>query len=197
MLTALILAVMVTASPPDCGVDRSALLALDQDAFDQDPKGGWRAVASQPGCKLVAADLLRDYRIAHPQTERPTILYWHEGQLRAMAGDAHSAVPLFERARMETDAFGWNAYVDATIAFLQGDRARLEAARESLAAIPLPPNWEKLVADQAKLGRRIAWPPNLEVVDGLIACFGRSYEEAYGSRCRPANGVSRGSSDGA
>ncbi len=29
----------------------------------------------------------------------------------------------------------------------------------------------------------MAWPPNLNVVDGLIACFGKSYEQAYGRPC--------------
>lgn len=192
MIVALVLAAALANSPPDCGIDRAALLALDQDAFDQDPKGGWRAVANRSGCKVMAADLLRDYRMAHPEISDPTIFFWHEGQLRAMTGDARAAVQLFERARKEPDEFGWNAYVDATIAFLQGDRTRLQAARQSLAATPAPPDWDKLVAEQAKRGRRVSWPPNLDVVDRLITCFGRTYDEAYGSWCRSANGAGGG-----
>ena len=33
---------------------------------------------------------------------------------------------------------------------------------------------------------KMRWPPNIDVVDGLIHCFDRSYDEAYGSACRPA-----------
>lgn len=189
MLAAVLLAAALTANTPHCSVDRAALLALDQNSFDQDLKGGWRAIADRPGCELVAADLLREYRLAHPESRNPGILYWHEGQIRAIAGDAQGAVPLLEQSRKVTDGFGWNPYVDATVAFLRGDRTRLEAARQSLAAISPPADWEQMVADvKAKSGMQMTWPPNLDVVDGLIACFGKPYREAYGNRCRGAAG---------
>ena len=41
-----------------CKYDEEALLALDENAFDQDLSGGWRAIASIPGCELAAAELL-------------------------------------------------------------------------------------------------------------------------------------------
>jgi len=28
------------------------------------------------------------------------------------------------------------------------------------------------------------WPPNLKIVDSLIACFGESYAKAYSRGCR-------------
>ena len=37
---------------------------------------------------------------------------------------------------------------------------------------------------KATYGRELAWPLNLDVVDGLIACFGEAYSKAYGD-CRP------------
>ncbi|MCR5874961.1 hypothetical protein LRS10_12710 [Phenylobacterium sp. J426] len=180
-----ILAAALAATAPDCSYDRSALLALDQQAFDQDPKGGWRAIANRPGCEAAAADLLRDYRLAHPRSSNEGILYWHEGQLRAFAGDAPSAAPLLAKSRKVTDTAAWNPYVDATIAFLEGDKPRLLAARETLIAATPPPTWAQTVADaEARFGVRFSWPPNLDVVDGLIACFGRPYREAYVSPCR-------------
>jgi hypothetical protein len=30
----------------------------------------------------------------------------------------------------------------------------------------------------------VSWPPNLDVVDGLSACFNLPYAEAYGAACR-------------
>jgi hypothetical protein len=30
------------------------------------------------------------------------------------------------------------------------------------------------------------WPPNIDVVEGLVRCVGRPYAEAYGA-CRPGN----------
>lgn len=32
---------------------------------------------------------------------------------------------------------------------------------------------------------RVRCPPNIDVVDGLVACFEQSYGEAYSGDCRP------------
>lgn len=181
-----------------CAHDRKALLALPEQAFDQDLSnggGGWRALAAKPGCALVAADLVRDYRARHGA--EGGILAWHEGQLRAEAGQYEQAATLFDRARKpQEDPIGWNAYVDASIAFVRGDRASLEAARARLAAVPyvadddMPPLKDGYVEFPAEGGRpavRMRWPPNLEVVDALIRCFGKPYATAYGDAvCRTA-----------
>lgn len=172
----------VQAPPPStaCDYDRASMMALGQPAFDQDMDGGWRAVARRPGCELAAADLVRDYRATHRLAD--TILYWHEGQLRASAGQETAAIALFERSRKQPDdGFGWNFYVDATIAFLRDDRPGLMAAREALARLPRPIDFDP--RDPQGRPLEIAWPLNLDIVDRLVACFGGTYRETYSGNC--------------
>jgi hypothetical protein len=161
-----------------CIFDRAKLLALDEHSFDQDMNGGWRTVAQREGCTEIAADLIRDYRETRGSTS--TILYWHEGQLRAMAGSTEEAIRLFEKSRKTAgDAFGWNFYVDASIAFLKRDKLALLAAREALAGVPRPKDFDPRDAQGNVV--LVSWPPNLSIVDGLITCFDRGYKEAYGN----------------
>jgi len=185
-----------------CAHDRARLLALDEHSFDQDFSGGWRAIADKgEECELVAADLLRDYRLLHKSDS--TMLLWHEGQLRAFAGQYAQAIALMRRSRGtgEEDKGGWKAYVDATVAFLGRDEAALEKARKQLAALA-PPAGEKLVIkdgyfevktpDGQTLSMR--WPPNIDVVEGLQNCFDQPYKIAYAMECRtkkawPTNGA--------
>ena len=165
-----------------CLADRAALMAMDYWTFDQAPEGS-RAVLARPGCELAGADLIRDYHAALREKGEPVthtfeqgtvtfsetgevvLLYWHEGQVRAMKGQKAEALDLFRKSVKPEDenVMGWNEYARASIAFLEGDREALEAERAGLAA--------KVPADNLNLG----------VVDGLIACFGRSYREAYGA----------------
>lgn len=180
------------APSKSCEYDRAHLLALDENQFDQDMSGGWRALASIPGCALVAADLLHDYREAHHKDSG--ILFWHEAQVRADAGQYPQAIALMKRAYKpaEADKAGWNLYVDATIAFLRRDRAALEQAKIKLAAVQppvganIPPvingYMEADFADGSK--RKIRWPINIEVVEGLENCFDKPYVEAYNDACR-------------
>ncbi|MEA3060618.1 MAG: hypothetical protein QOJ94_399 [Sphingomonadales bacterium] len=177
----MLLSLLLAASDPPgtvrgaCDVDRAAMLALPERAFDQDLEGGWRPLAARARCRGAAADLIAAYRRAHPAAG--PILRWHEGQLRALHGQTGRAIALFERSREPSDANGWNDYVDATIAFLRHDREALSAARARLAARPKPADW----APHDSQGRPvpIAWPMNLNVVDGLIRCFGKPYDKAY------------------
>ncbi len=167
-----------------CTYDRDQMMALDQQAFDQDMNGGWRVLARDPACAAVTADLIRDYREAHRLTD--TILYWHEGQMRAEAGQYGAAIALFDRSRHAApDPFGWNLYVDASIAFLRGDRPALMRAREALSVLPRPENYEPRDPSGRRLS--ISWPMNLNVVDALIRCFGQSYARAYACAA-PATG---------
>jgi len=61
----------------------------------------------------------------------------------------------------------WNLYVDATTAFVQRDREALLLSRHKLATAPAR-YWSGLKA-----------PSNLDVVDGLVRCFERTYADAY------------------
>ena len=178
-----------------CPHDRAALLALDEQQFDQDLSGGWRQLSSTPGCTLVAADLLRDYQQTH--NTNSGLMFWHEAQLRANAGQYPEAIALMKRSYKpaKQDKAGWNAYVDATIAFLGRDKVALQRARLALSAVPppvgpdVPPvvdgHMEVAFADGVK--RKIRWPPNIDVVEGLEACFDKPYAEAYGNACRSGN----------
>jgi len=81
----------------------------------------------------------------------------------------------------------WNLYADATIAFLQQDKAALQKAHDTLAALP--------VSEEEKASRRqflkdnpnvtlpdgfIDAPQNLSPVRDFLNCFDRPYAEAYG-----------------
>ena len=178
-MLAFLLAAAITAAPPadPCAYDRDGLLALDQNAFDQDLKGGWRVLAENPHCYIAAADLIRDYREAHHSSD--SILFWHEGQMRASAGQSHAAIALFEQSRKAQDPFGWNFYVDGTVAFLRHDRAQLQAARDKLAALRKPKDFHPVGPDGKPF--EIKWPPNLNILDGFLTCFDRSYDQAYGT----------------
>jgi hypothetical protein len=180
------------ATSTSCSHDRSRLLALDEAKFDQDTRGGWRPLGDTPGCELVAADLLRDYRQTHGN--KSSMLYWHEGQMRAIAGQSGPAAALMEHSRVpvEDDPSGWNFYVDASIAFLRKDRIALDDAHRKLAAVP-PMTGEDVpalvdgfielpTADGTTLKMR--WPMNIDVVDGLQRCFDKPYKIAYATECR-------------
>jgi hypothetical protein len=185
MFSALLL--LSSAQAADCSYDRATLIALDQDRFDQDLSGGWRALSAK-GCDHAAAEAIREWREAH-KAEVST-LFWHEGQMRANAGETDAAIALFRRAyhRSGEDQGGaWALYVDGSIAFLRGDKAGLEAARARLAATPRPADFDEVARD-AK-GRpilmpdgsewRIQWPLNLNVLDALRRCWGQTYKQAY------------------
>ncbi|MEM1133373.1 MAG: hypothetical protein AAGH53_10575 [Pseudomonadota bacterium] len=157
------------------------MLELDLDDFDQDFNGGWRTLAYQ-GCGLEAAELIREWRFR--KREHRSILYWHEGQLRASEGQTKQAIALFELTYKSPDLhadFGWNHYVDGTIAFLRNDKERLNAAIERLQKLPEPEDNSFTKPDGTVV--KLSWPPNLNVLRGFQKCWGKSYKEAYGSEC--------------
>lgn len=168
--------------PADCTVDVDAMMALSPAAFDQDLTGGWRPLADRKECQKAAADLItmyisRNWALLNQRSLH--ILYWHVGQMEAMAGDTRKAIAFLMAGAGPSDrstAIGFPDYALGTIAFLNDDLAGLTAARERLAAVPRPEPLEP--------GGQQGWPPNLDVLDGLIRCFGSSYADAYGSRCR-------------
>ena len=157
-------------------------LGLDFMAFDQTMDAGWREVANRECCAVAAADLIKDYRTAHAELSEGMLstMRWHEGQMRAEAGQNEHAIALFKTTYKdaEKDSFGWNYYVDATIAFLEQDRDALNKAREQLAALPKPSGINMTDPDGNPV--KIDWPPNLKVVDNFLSCFGKDYTAAYG-----------------
>lgn len=178
-------------SDDQCSFEKATLLALDEQSFDQDLAnggGGWRGLASRHECELVAADLIEEYRSA--RNLKSPLLFWHEGQLRAFSGQYAQAISLFKKSyKPVQDDFGWNAYADATIAFLQGDRRELDKALAALKSTPAPPDEilkdgkiEVTLPDGSKTA--MPWPPNVDVVEGLQRCMRKSYGEAYNAPCR-------------
>ena len=168
-------------SNSQCQFDRDAMMAMDFNTFDQTFGSGWRTVADKPGCALVAADLIRDYIERHSPDER--IIVFHEAQMRAKGGQTRRAIELFRQTRQadgQNSYFGWNEYVDATIAFLQRDKEALKEARDSLASLPKPSNFKAVDRDGNPV--ELSWPPNLHIVDGFLECFDEPYDTAY-SEC--------------
>lgn len=175
-----VLTVSSNSSQPVCTFERASLLKLEEKSFDQDLEGGWRKIAYS-GCKKQAADLIRDWRRIH--NSKSKTLYWHEGQLRAEIGKTTAAIKLFKKSikTPEEDAgFGWNLYVEGSIAFLNRDKDGLLAARNSLAALPKPEGLDRMV-DVDGNPVTIKWPMNLHVLEAFIACWDKPYSAAY--RC--------------
>lgn len=187
MLIALMSLAITQAQPiptAACPHDRAALLALTPAAFDQDPQGGWRTLAAAPGCAAAAADLIAEYRSTNRAQLSPGELhinFWHEGQLRAGLGQVQAATRLMMAGvNPETPDSGFSDYALGTIAFLHRDRAGLIAARERLAVLPKPVDFDRAAERfKATYGFELKWPANLSVLDNLITCFERPYNEAY------------------
>lgn len=176
----------VAVLPPDCSYDLKSMLTLDRNAFDQDLTGGWRPLGMTEGCELAAAELIRAWR--HEKRDHAQILYWHEGQLRAEAGHTAEAAALFALTYKSADEdanFGWNHYVDGSIAFLRRDKARLQAAIKRLSALPKPEGTPDSMTMANGAVVTLNWPPNLGVLQAMERCWDRRYEAAYGEpECR-------------
>jgi hypothetical protein len=135
---------------------------MDYQTFDQ-TDAGWRGVAGR-GCELDAATLIDAFHEFHRNALEPLehrILDFHAGQLYAFEQVDGVAIARFRKSLAPREST-WNVYVRGTIAFLEGDRAALEAARDELVR---------------------ASDPNMDVLRSLARCFGRSYREAYSRKC--------------
>lgn len=168
----------------DCAYDQKALVAEEIHAFDQTMHGGWRILADK-GCMTQAADLIKAWRAGHGDlpADQMANVAWHEGQMRAAAGDDSGAITAFSASLSHPDP-AFRDYAAATIAFLKRDHAGLLAARAALVAEPKPEGWDAAAADyKAHYGETAAWPDNLDKVDALIACYDQPYKTAYG--CGP------------
>lgn len=165
-----------SASTTDCAVLLGQQLQTDLTLpfadFDQNEAAGWRRLRAA-GCDAEAAILIEQYVAAQ---EKPhAVLVWHRTQMLARAGDYVQAIEVARQTlrpeASEADAeFQWNVYVNATIAFLQGDGEALKRHREHLA----------VASAKFPINR-----PNLVSVDRLQQCFGKPYKEAYSCGRRP------------
>jgi hypothetical protein len=173
-----------SGQPADCRQADETMLALSFQDFDQGDEG-WRSLETA-GCEIAAADGIKKYRERNADmvVNADNTLAWHEAQLRASAGQTDAALELMV-SRRDTASPSIRPYTDATIAFLRRDWAGLLAARDALVALPEPQAFRdaanRYAASYPDLPP-LKWPLNLDVVDGLIACFDRPYSEAY--ECR-------------
>lgn len=183
ILTALFAALVLGQTPPaDCPQADAAMLARPLEDFDQGD-AGWRSLDKE-GCEAVVADAIGSYREQNREAlagQDTSTLIWHEGQLRAAAGQTDAAIALMLQGRdEESDAI--QPYVDASIAFLRQDRPALEAAHARLMALPVPDYFtraaERYAANYPDLPP-LTWPLNRDKVEGFLACFDRPYREAY------------------
>lgn len=150
------------------GCEKRSPLELEYDAFDQRPGKGWRQLAEN-GKFLDAARLIDQYIENHKNLDESqrVNLNFHAGQMYAFADDYRTAVDRFNVSTCAAEPSAlpirWNAYVRATIAFLNKDMKHLEECRKEILEGP--------TFDGGKA--------NLDVVDRLIKCFDRPYAEAY------------------
>lgn len=169
-------------APVECRQPDTAMLALPLHEFDQ-TDAGWRSL-DVPDCEAVVAETIARYRVQNREAlagQDTGTLVWHEGQLRAAAGQTEAAIALMLEGRdAESDAI--QPYVDASVAFLRQDRPALEAAYARLMALPVPDYFtraaERYAANYPDLPP-LTWPLNRDKVEGFLACFDRPYREAY------------------
>lgn len=183
LATCLCVGIAACAKPSadSCQVRADAMLDMTFAAFDQGVEG-WRSLDSSLACSDYSDDVLAEYRSRHGASLTPanaSLLMWHEAQVLAAQGDPAKSADLMREAAFPGEPQWQRLYREGSIAFLEGDLAGLEAAKGRLAKLPRDPS---LIAPG---GKEAAWPPNLDVLDGLISCFGKPYSVAYTCR-RPS-----------
>ena len=170
------------AAPPECRRPDAAMFELSLNDFDQGDDG-WRSLDAE-GCEAVVAEAIARYRELNREGldgEEAGTLIWHEGQLRAAAGQTDAAIALMLQGR-DAESEAVQPYVDASVAFLRQDRPALEAAYARLMALPVPDYFTRAAARYAATYPDLpplSWPLNRDKVEGFIACFDRPYREAY------------------
>ncbi len=143
-------------------------LNLDYQSFDQSLNSGWRKVAQEEGFAEAGKSIDRYIKKHHDlDVSQAVNLSFHSGQMYAFADNYETALERFKNAKYDPEPeeipIRWNAYVDATIAFLKKDKIKLLECRNQIANGP-------------KINGKII---NLDVVDSLIKNFDKPYSEAY------------------
>lgn len=140
-------------------------MTLSYEQFDQTPGAGFRSLGSL-GCYPQEAELIKHYLEATHDRHRS--LRWHLAQVLAFEDKNEAAIRyargvLYTQEEAKRDRLRWNAFVLATIAFLQNDKPALVKYRNEVAA-------GKSYYPNAK---------NLKVLDSLMRNFGKGYDFAY------------------
>jgi hypothetical protein len=140
-------------------------LELEYGEFEKQHGKGFRALADK-GCHKEAGDLIEQYMGRNKET--PVHLRWHLAQMRAMAGQKeeaikHARATLWPDATAAGQSFKWNDYVLGTIAFLEGDKAKLTEHRDRVGA--------HARANKGNIN-------NVVVLSQLVDNFGKSYKDA-------------------
>jgi hypothetical protein len=144
-------------------------MALDYDSFDQSvPNGGWRAIVDD----TEAGKVLDAYNVHNSDVLKPwqkRIIKWHAGQAYGFANLKQLAINRFKKSynpeEAPDDRFGWNLYVEGSVAFLEQDMTSLVDARDRL---------KKLNPGS----------PNTKILESFVRCFKKPYREAYNPECK-------------
>ena len=113
-------------------------LSMDWKSFDQTLGKGWREFAAND-CEIAAGHLIDVYS-SHNSNKlnemQKRVLRWHAGQQYAQGNIKTLALVRFrysfKKDEDPNDPFKWNAYVAASIAFLEKDLKKLKAARDEM-----------------------------------------------------------------
>lgn len=144
---------------------QSNALKLSYQDFDQ-TSVGWRLL-SESKCYVKSAELILAYKKVHTELQewQKANLAFHAAQAYAFANDYPAALELLKQATWNmppNSLIAWNAYVQATAAFLQKDSNLLRQYRDEVAKIQHPAN---LV--------------NLTIVDNMLANIDKPYSVVY------------------
>lgn len=110
--------------------NRNLLLTLSYKEFDKNLSNGWHVYSAEKKYR-ESAMLIQEYVYSHPKLSKIEVnsLYFHMGQMLILADNSKKAVEAFKKAIVEESGNKFeehNAYVKATIAFIEGDRPTLE-----------------------------------------------------------------------
>ncbi|MCL5031333.1 MAG: hypothetical protein M1480_20205 [Bacteroidetes bacterium] len=140
---------------------------MDFDTFDQSDKG-WRHIRFLDNYQ-EAADIIIYYIDNKKELNeyQKMVLNHHAGQMLASNNNYFEALKHFKKALYSVPESNkqikWNAYVNATIAFLDKDMPKLLKYKKELET---PPPVD-------------GYYPNLPFVNSFIINFNKTYKEAY------------------
>lgn len=155
------------AADDNCVLDAvgaAKMIEASYQDFDETMDGAesWRPLLER-GCYRAAAKIIAEYVAAHESELSPVqkrTLRFHAGQTLAMGGHDGAAIAWIEASKDAAASGEWNAYVDATAAFLHKDRPRLVAARTAYAS------------------QKDSSPMRKQLIEGFSACMEQTYNEA-------------------